>query len=130
MSDLPSGSCRRSAERTPALEDAGRNAVGKHVPYVAASAWHRNRELWRQHRRACHLTEDSMRRNLIYGLSMSVLAVIGISVLMSAATGDTRVVEAAMKGDRDTVRTLLKQAADVNAAQGDGMTALHWAALK
>ena len=26
--------------------------------------------------------------------------------------------------------TLLKQAADVNAAQGDGMTALHWAAMK
>ena len=26
------------------------------------------------------------------------------------------------------MRTLLKQGADVNAAQGDGMTALHWAA--
>ena len=28
------------------------------------------------------------------------------------------------------MRALLKQAADVNAAQGDGMTALHWAAMK
>ncbi len=28
------------------------------------------------------------------------------------------------------MKTLLKQAADVNAAQGDGMTALHWAAMK
>ena len=27
------------------------------------------------------------------------------------------------------VKALLKQAADVNAAQGDGMTALHWAAM-
>ena len=35
-----------------------------------------------------------------------------------------------MAGNRDAVRTLLKQAADVNAAQGDGMTALHWAAMK
>ena len=26
------------------------------------------------------------------------------------------------------VRALLKQGVDVNAAQGDGMTALHWAA--
>ena len=35
-----------------------------------------------------------------------------------------------MQGNRDAVRALLKQAADVNAAQGDGMTALHWAAMK
>ena len=33
-----------------------------------------------------------------------------------------------MRADRDGVRTLLKQGADVGAAQGDGMTALHWAA--
>jgi ankyrin repeat protein len=31
---------------------------------------------------------------------------------------------------RDAVKALLKQAADVNGAQGDGMTALHWAAMK
>src|SRR6185436_790385 len=35
-----------------------------------------------------------------------------------------------MAGNKDAVRALLKQAADVNAAQGDGMTALHWAAMK
>ena len=28
------------------------------------------------------------------------------------------------------MRTLLKQGSDVNAAQGDGMTALHWAAQR
>jgi ankyrin repeat protein len=39
------------------------------------------------------------------------------------------VADAAMARDATTVRTLLKQAADVNAAQGDGMTALHWAAM-
>ena len=33
-----------------------------------------------------------------------------------------------MGGDASTVKALLKQGADVNAAQGDGMTALHWAA--
>ena len=31
--------------------------------------------------------------------------------------------------DAPTVRKLIKEGADVNAAQGDGMTALHWAAL-
>jgi len=38
------------------------------------------------------------------------------------------VAEAAKARDIATVRALLKQGADVNAAQGDGMTALHWAA--
>ena len=35
---------------------------------------------------------------------------------------------AAEKSDYATIRTLLKQRADVNSAQPDGMTALHWAA--
>jgi ankyrin repeat protein len=34
-----------------------------------------------------------------------------------------------MRGDHDVVRTLLTHGEDVNAAQGDGMTALHWAAM-
>jgi len=38
------------------------------------------------------------------------------------------VVDAAMQKNVAAVRDLLKQGADVNAAQGDGMTALHWAA--
>jgi ankyrin repeat protein len=33
-----------------------------------------------------------------------------------------------MRGDVATVRTLIARRADVNAPQGDGMTALHWAA--
>jgi ankyrin repeat protein len=42
---------------------------------------------------------------------------------------DSPVADAAARGDRDAVKSLLKQAVDVNAAQGDGMTALHWAAM-
>jgi ankyrin repeat protein len=38
------------------------------------------------------------------------------------------IADAAMRGDVVTVRTLIARRADVNAAQGDGMTALHWAA--
>ncbi len=38
------------------------------------------------------------------------------------------VAEAAMLKNSAAVRDLLKQGADVNAAQGDGTTALHWAA--
>ncbi|HEX8031976.1 MAG TPA: ankyrin repeat domain-containing protein [Vicinamibacterales bacterium] len=35
-----------------------------------------------------------------------------------------------MGGDREAVKVLLKQGLDVNEAQGDGTTALHWAAIK
>ena len=41
---------------------------------------------------------------------------------------DSPVADAAQQGDRETVRSLLRDGADVNAPQGDGMTALHWAA--
>jgi ankyrin repeat protein len=40
----------------------------------------------------------------------------------------TAVADAAMKRDAATVKKLFAQGADVNVPQGDGMTALHWAA--
>src|SRR5262245_20022704 len=55
---------------------------------------------------------------------------LGVSAHARAAADSAPVADAAQQGDRDAVRTLLKQAADVNGAQGDGMTALHWAAMK
>lgn len=39
------------------------------------------------------------------------------------------IVDAAKQGDTNAVRDLLKRGVDVNAAEPDGMTALHWAAL-
>jgi ankyrin repeat protein len=48
--------------------------------------------------------------------------------LVGAARSESPVADAAMKRDVAAVRALLKSGADVNAAQGDGMTALHWAA--
>src|SRR5215475_2381234 len=47
-----------------------------------------------------------------------------------AAAADTRLSVAAMNGDMATVQSLLNEKADVNAAQGDGTTALHWAAYR
>ena len=71
-----------------------------------------------------------MRKSILFGLSITVIAMTCITLMITAAGGDTRMADTAMKGDRDGIRSLLKQAVDVNAAQGDGMTALHWAALK
>ena len=47
---------------------------------------------------------------------------------LTAANNDRRVVEAAKRGDKNELRTLLSQHADVNAPQADGATALAWAA--
>jgi ankyrin repeat protein len=55
-----------------------------------------------------------------------VLAAGALSVL--GAQQPSTVLDAAMQSNREAVRALLKQGADVNAAAGDGMTALHWAA--
>src|SRR5438034_4305856 len=61
-------------------------------------------------------------------LSRVAIAALSLSAFLAAAS-DTPVADAAQAGDAAAVRALLKQAADVNAAQGDGMTALHWAAM-
>ena len=51
------------------------------------------------------------------------------SVALYAAAPDTAVADAARAGDRAAVQKLLRDGADVNLAQGDGMSALHWAAV-
>ncbi|MBU01097.1 MAG: hypothetical protein CME14_07510, partial [Gemmatimonadetes bacterium] len=63
------------------------------------------------------------------GLPLRVLGVLGVVMALTAATPpEAPVADAAMTGNLEAVRGLLRQGADVNAAQGDGMTALHWAA--
>src|SRR5262245_57048984 len=47
---------------------------------------------------------------------------------LKAADPDLRLVNAAQQQDRATMRTLVKQKVDVNAARADGATALLWAA--
>ncbi|WP_419937071.1 ankyrin repeat domain-containing protein [Candidatus Palauibacter sp.] len=57
------------------------------------------------------------------------VAVALLTLLLTAGhTPDSPVADAAMTGDLAAVRALLSDGADVNAPQGDGMTALHWAA--
>ncbi len=46
------------------------------------------------------------------------------------APGAAPVADAAMRGDVNTVRALVTKGENVNAAQGDGMTGLHWAAAR
>ena len=46
---------------------------------------------------------------------------------LPARAATSEVADAAMKGNRDAVRALLRRKADANAPQIDGTTALHWA---
>src|SRR5688500_6669511 len=53
-------------------------------------------------------------------------------VLLCVATfhvlgADTRLIDAAKKADKATLRALLQQRVDVNAPEPDGTTPLHWA---
>ena len=65
-------------------------------------------------------------QRLIRKFGFGVVMAIALTAWMHAASAP--VADAAMARDREAVKTLLKGGADVNAAQGDGMTALHWAA--
>ena len=49
-------------------------------------------------------------------------------LVWGAPPADSPVADAAMRGDAQAVRALIAQGVDVNTPQGDGMTALHWAA--
>src|SRR6185503_2126602 len=66
------------------------------------------------------------------GRSMRGVFALGAALLLGAWTppADSPVADAAMRGDTARVRVLIKSGADVNGAQGDGMTALHWAATR
>jgi len=62
-----------------------------------------------------------MRARHVFLLSVLICATV------SAAT-PVSLIDAVKAGDTQAVRTLLKQRGNVNAAEADGMTALHWAA--
>ena len=70
-------------------------------------------------------------RALLRLIGFTALCVLLIAAApINLTTSDSPVADAAMQGERVSVRSMLRQGGDVNAAQGDGMTALHWAAVK
>src|SRR5207244_11081390 len=61
-------------------------------------------------------------------LKLSVLSVLLVAAQVASSAAVPSAADAAQQRDREAVRALIKQRADVNAAQPDGTTALHWAA--
>ena len=68
------------------------------------------------------------RKNITWAVSLSLAGALSLTLVLLGVPADTRVADAAMTRDVDAVHALIRQAVDVNSAQGDGMTALHWAA--
>jgi len=59
------------------------------------------------------------------------VALIGLLLVTPAIAfaGATDAADAAQKKDLSALRALVRNKADVNAAQADGTTALHWAVM-
>ena len=64
----------------------------------------------------------------MHTMRRSLLSVLVAPAVLVTAVVPSPIADAAMKGDLTAVRALITKGADVNAAHGDGMTALHWAA--
>jgi ankyrin len=60
----------------------------------------------------------------VWALALAAAA----TVALGAQSGDPAIVEAARQKNTDQIRALIKGGANVSAPQGDGATALHWAA--
>jgi ankyrin repeat protein len=65
-----------------------------------------------------------MKRQSLFALMIALV----MTAAMSAQQVVSAVADAAARGDKAAIKQLLKDGADVNGAQGDGMSALHWAA--
>src|ERR1700756_5596765 len=59
-----------------------------------------------------------------------VLAACSVGLLVASDSGRPALVEAAKSGDKVALRALLQKRVDVNAADADGSTALHWASYR
>src|SRR4026209_270583 len=61
-------------------------------------------------------------------LLTNVVVALFLGATLGATQSSSPLADAAMRGDKDAVKKLLKEGADVGVAQGDGMTARHGAA--
>src|SRR5436190_11727484 len=65
-------------------------------------------------------------RQTAFGVIVATIA--SVSAIRATEPVSSSVADAAMRGDIAAVRALVQSGADVNTPEGDGMTALHWAA--
>ena len=66
----------------------------------------------------------------VFAFGIFVTFVIVVCFVVAPVSAASDVADAAQRGDTAAVQTLLAQRTDVNAAQADGATALHWAVYR
>src|SRR5437870_346330 len=64
------------------------------------------------------------------GLKACAAAAAALVFVAATAAERASLVDAAKNGDTDAVRALIQKRVDVNVADGDGTTALHWASYR
>ena len=79
-------------------------------------------------RRSLHRRAGRGAASVAVGLLIAALLPAGSAAQAGASASDGRLLEAARDGAAEVVRALVGDGADVSAARGDGMTALHFAA--
>ena len=89
---------------------------------------HASRLLCREHRPRRGVTRRSepAMRTLVRTSTLALLALTA-AVVATAAEAPLRLIDAVKSGNREVVRTLLKQPAELKVTERDGTTALHWA---
>src|SRR5581483_2751228 len=105
--DFPGGRREREAEGQPARALQGRDADGERAADDAPQAGREGGEVRRQHRGSGYLGGGMFYR---FGILLCL-------AWAASAAGDTRVADAASRGDREAVRALARQKADVKGAQ-------------
>src|SRR5262245_59949095 len=73
------------------------------------------------------ISEGMVMRSLKTVIFASLLL---LNLSLTFAAGRSDVADAVMRGDKAALRMLLQKKADVNAAQTDGATAMHWAVYR
>lgn len=77
--------------------------------------------------RSAHSSASRARRGALVVVACAATLMLGAARFTPA---ESPVADAVMRGDTAQVRTLIRAGNDVNAAQADGMSALHWAARR